>query len=68
MDSESGTESEDYSYDESCDENEDNSDLEEEFTASFEKVSTTSRNWTRGSFNPRLFSFVSNGCMDYLKP
>jgi len=62
MDSESGTESEDYSYDESCDENEDSSDLEEEFVVSFEKTSTTSRNWRKGCFNPRLFSFDSSGC------
>ena len=59
---ESSTESEDYSYDESCDEDESNSDLEEEFIDAFGKISATSRNWRRGSFKPRLFSFDSNGC------
>jgi len=62
MDSESGNESEDYSYDESSNEIEYSSDLDEEFTASFEKISTTRRNWRKGNFNPRLFSFDSSSC------
>ena len=55
-------ESEDYSYDESSDEVEYSSDLDEEFTASFEKISTTRRNWRKGNFNPRLFTFDSSSC------
>jgi hypothetical protein len=62
MDSESGNGSEDYSSDESSDGDEYNSNLEEEFTASFENLSTASRKWRKGSFNPRLFSFDSSGC------
>ena len=62
MDSESSTESDDYSYDQSCDEDESNSGLEEEFIDAFGKISATSRNWRRGSFKARLFSFDSNGC------
>jgi len=44
IDSESDNESEDYSYDQSSNEIEYSSDLDEEFTASFEKISTTRRN------------------------
>ena len=64
MDSESSTESEDYSHDESDDEyqDEDNSDLEDEFTTSFEELSTVPRNWKKGSFKPYLFSFDSSDC------
>ena len=54
MDSESDNESGDYSYDESSD--------EDESTDSFENLSTTSRNWRKGNFNPRLFSFDLSGC------
>ena len=62
MDSESRNESEDYSYDESSDGDEYNSNVKEELTASFENVSTTSRKWRKGNFNPRLFSFDSSSC------
>ncbi|CAF0987348.1 unnamed protein product [Rotaria sordida] len=62
MDSESGNESGDYSYDESSDEVEYSSDWDEEYTASFEKISTTRRNLRKGNFNPRLFSFDSSSC------
>ncbi|CAF3014252.1 unnamed protein product [Rotaria sp. Silwood2] len=62
MDSESSNESERSSYDESSDEDDYNSDLEEDFTNSFEKFSTTSRNWRKGNFNPRLFNFDSRSC------
>ncbi|CAF1141189.1 unnamed protein product [Rotaria sordida] len=62
MDSETGNESGDYSYDESSDEVEYSSDRDEEYTASFEKISTTRRNLRKGNFNPRLFSFDSSSC------
>ena len=62
MDSTSSDESEDNSYDHSSDENDHNSDLEEDFTTSFENFSTTPRNWRKGNFNPRLFSFDSSDC------
>ena len=62
MDSESGNESEGYSYDESSNGDEYNSNLEKEFTTFFENLSTTLRNWRKGNFNPRLFSFDSGGC------
>ena len=61
MDSESSSGPEDYSYDESWDENEDNSNSEEEFINSFENISTTSRHWRKKNFNPRLFNFDSSG-------
>jgi hypothetical protein len=62
MDSESSNESERSSYHESSDEDDYNSDLEEDFTNSFENFSTTSRNWRKGNFNPRLFNFDSSSC------
>ncbi|CAF2985826.1 unnamed protein product [Rotaria sp. Silwood2] len=61
-DSESGSESKDYSSDKSYNENECNSDSEEEFVNLFENVSTTSKNWKKGNLYPRLFSFYSSGC------
>jgi hypothetical protein len=62
MDSKSGNESEDSSYDESSNEDDYNSDLEEDFTTSFENFSTTPRNWRKGNLNPRLFNFDSSSC------
>ena len=66
MDSESDSKSEDFLYEKSYDESEDDSDLEEEFNDSLENISITPRNWRKGNFNPRLFSFDSV-LVDYLQ-
>jgi hypothetical protein len=59
--SDSESESEGFSSDESYNENERNSDSEEEFVNPFANASTM-RNWKKGNFYPRLFSFNSSGC------
>jgi hypothetical protein len=62
MDSESSNEYEDSSDDDSSDENDQDSNLEEESTTLFEKFSTSPRNWKKGNFNPRLFTFDPSDC------
>lgn len=67
MDSESGSGSEDYSFDEIYHENEHNSDLEEEFINSFENVSTTSRKWEKENSSVLVCSVLIQALADYLQ-